>query len=704
MKFKKLLLLPLAALLLAGCNPTPSASETPSEAPTTSTVEVEPVGINISAAGDATTLEIGQTLALTATVLPAGAAQTVTWASSDEAKATVSEAGVVTGVAAGSIFISATSTKNELVTKQYALTIVTPPDPVIEPEDIMISAVGSATSVAVGATLQLGATVLPSGAPQGVTWTSSDVNKASVSPTGLVSGVAVGDVIITATSTEKATVSETYGIAVTEAEVPGQTEDWENMDYSDHADFVNYPHVPADTPFKVKGVVTHVAPVADGKVNYYIQNGAEGYYIYGQDAVAFPVVKGKAYAVGGFYKNFNGTRELVDVEYFVELDEVLDFTVSNVSDKDFSSLDDLAPYHASFIDIDLAVIVSIPNIGASAYTVRAKVNDFELEVRVDPINMVAEEFNDINYKFNNAPVGSSLSMRGIMSAFGYGTPKNQVLIVSAADLVTATLTPNERATVALSTLEILESVVPTVNSIELPLDHEGYDGLTFAWASNKPAIISNAGTVTHPELTTEVVLTATASLEGATKTRDFKLVVFGTDNTKLTVLHTLDLEDAGPANQYGNSTMKGSYDDKVGNVVESGTPLTSWWLHNTLIGGDGNDKRTGEFAMRTQSNADQARSGRIELVDNTYTFNMIEFDSGIYGANRKGMVIHFEISTDDGATWVELDRTFTINHFTLETYRVQFDAAGPVRIALVMEAGTGQRINVDNLKLIQEAR
>lgn len=52
---------------------------------------------------------VGATRQLTVAVTPAGAAQGVTWASSDASKATVSQAGLVTAVAAGAATITATS-------------------------------------------------------------------------------------------------------------------------------------------------------------------------------------------------------------------------------------------------------------------------------------------------------------------------------------------------------------------------------------------------------------------------------------------------------------------------------------------------------------------------------------------------------------------------------------------------------------------
>jgi uncharacterized protein YjdB len=59
------------------------------------------------------------------------------------------------------------------------------------------------TSLAVGANRQLTATVLPSDATdKSGTWTTSDATKATVSSTGLVTGVAAGTATITFTSTD----------------------------------------------------------------------------------------------------------------------------------------------------------------------------------------------------------------------------------------------------------------------------------------------------------------------------------------------------------------------------------------------------------------------------------------------------------------------------------------------------------------------
>lgn len=67
-----------------------------------------PVVTGIGVAPSTASIAVDETIALTATLYPAGAQGTITWASSDSTYASVDDNGVVTGVAAGSATITAT--------------------------------------------------------------------------------------------------------------------------------------------------------------------------------------------------------------------------------------------------------------------------------------------------------------------------------------------------------------------------------------------------------------------------------------------------------------------------------------------------------------------------------------------------------------------------------------------------------------------
>lgn len=699
MKRRKLLLIPLIALLLGGCSDSSSSAVVTSEAPVTSvSEEVTPTGITISGPGS---LAVDESAYFNVTVKPEGAPQSVTWSTSDATKATVTESGEVTGVSEGNVFVIATSTVKAEVTAQVPLVITPKVIVAPDPTEILITSVDDLTTVSVDKTLKLNATVLPVDASQEVNWSSSDETKATVDATGLVTGVALGTVNITATSAVKESVKKVFTLEVVEDAI---TQNWEEMAYSSHADFVNK-NTEDGTPFKVRGVVTYAAPVtAEGTVEYFIQNGTEGYYIYKQDNDLFPVTVGNSYTVGGYFKNYFGTFELVDVEYFVPHDPALTYEVVDISDKDVLSLDIMAEHQASFVEIKAAVVSVLPTNYTKAYNVKVNVGDKEFTLRVDPALMSADEFNAITTLFQGTAPGSAIDVVGVMSAFGYGTPANQMKIVRSTDITAAGMTDKQATEVAAASLEIVESIPLNVNNVTLPTTLEGYEGVTVEWTSSNAALNTETGAVTHPVSTLDLTLTATVKKGTDQTVRSWTVTVFGTNLESLSFLHTLDLEDADPSGSYGCSNTKPKYTVEATNdMVDLGDPVTKWQLKNALIGGDNNDKRTGMYAIRTQSNNDQARSGRIELQDNVYDFNMLEFDAAIYDANRKGMVLMFEVSTDDGVTWTQLEREYTINHFDLVKYRVRTGTTGNVRVAIVLKAGTGQRINIDNIRLIKEA-
>ncbi|SNY42403.1 Bacterial surface proteins containing Ig-like domains [Pseudomonas sp. LAMO17WK12:I6] len=78
-----------------------------------------------------------------------------------------------------------------------------------------VSVAPTTASIAVAATRQLTASALPAEAAQNVTWTSSAPSVATVSSSGLVTGVTAGSATITATSVSDVTKTSTAAITVT---------------------------------------------------------------------------------------------------------------------------------------------------------------------------------------------------------------------------------------------------------------------------------------------------------------------------------------------------------------------------------------------------------------------------------------------------------------------------------------------------------
>lgn len=158
-------------------------------------VTVNPVPVaSIELDQNAPEILLDETLILHATVLPANATdKTVTWSSSDETVATVSETGVVTAVATGTCEITASSGG-----KTATAHLTVSPIPVAE---VLLD--HSVNDITVKESFQLEATVLPENATdKTVTWSSSNEAVATVSD-GYVSGVSVGECIITAQAGRK---------------------------------------------------------------------------------------------------------------------------------------------------------------------------------------------------------------------------------------------------------------------------------------------------------------------------------------------------------------------------------------------------------------------------------------------------------------------------------------------------------------------
>jgi len=152
-----------------------------------------PVSINIVGDDEA---PMGVDIAYTATVSPTHAIQTVTWSVSDTSKATIeAETGVLTGIALGMVEVRATSTVLGTVVGVKQVTVIQS-----MPNTITIS--GDQFLLVGTSSTPYSATIAPSSAEQGVSWSVNNTSIASINATtGVLTTVAAGTVIVTATST-----------------------------------------------------------------------------------------------------------------------------------------------------------------------------------------------------------------------------------------------------------------------------------------------------------------------------------------------------------------------------------------------------------------------------------------------------------------------------------------------------------------------
>src|SRR3989441_545238 len=186
-----------------------SEGQSGTSAITVTNVPVASVTISPTAAG----VTVGATTQLTATPKDANgtalSGRVVTWATSNAAAATVSASGLVTGVAAGSATITATS-EGQSGTSAITGTNVPVASVTVNP---------AAVSLTVGATKDAAGNVLTG---RTVTWSSSNTSVATVSGTGLVTGLTAGTATITATSEG---VASTAATTVTAPTNPGTVTD-----------------------------------------------------------------------------------------------------------------------------------------------------------------------------------------------------------------------------------------------------------------------------------------------------------------------------------------------------------------------------------------------------------------------------------------------------------------------------------------------
>ncbi len=177
--------------------------------------EVAVTGVSLNKTS--TTIDVGNSETLTATVSPSDATdQSLTWATSNSGVATVNN-GVVTAVAAGTATITATSNADNTKSASCTVTVPTPSSDPVAVTGVTLSK--TATSLNVGATETLTATVQPVNATnKAVNWSSDAPTVATVS-NGTITGVSAGTAHITVTTVD-GNFSEQCTVAVSAVPTP----------------------------------------------------------------------------------------------------------------------------------------------------------------------------------------------------------------------------------------------------------------------------------------------------------------------------------------------------------------------------------------------------------------------------------------------------------------------------------------------------
>src|SRR6218665_580558 len=167
----------------------------------------EPIAVDGVAIPSTAIVAVNLTVKLMPTVTPENAAdKSVTWASSDANIVAVADDGTVTGKSPGTADITATSKSNPDKSARCTVTVTAAVDGVTIP---------LTATVEVNLTVKLTPTVTPENATdKSVTWTSSDINIATVADDGTVTGKSPGTAAIKATSKSNSEKSATCTVTV----------------------------------------------------------------------------------------------------------------------------------------------------------------------------------------------------------------------------------------------------------------------------------------------------------------------------------------------------------------------------------------------------------------------------------------------------------------------------------------------------------
>ena len=141
------------------------------------------------------------------------AGEAVTWKSSDKKIATVSRKGVVTGIRAGEVKITAVSKANPRVKKVWKITVTRH-----AVRQITLTASAKVLNLQGVTSATITASASPESAAQSFTWKSSDKKIAKVNGKGVVTAVAEGTAVITATATDGSGKKASVEITVRDGE------------------------------------------------------------------------------------------------------------------------------------------------------------------------------------------------------------------------------------------------------------------------------------------------------------------------------------------------------------------------------------------------------------------------------------------------------------------------------------------------------
>ncbi len=340
-----------------------------------------------------------------------------------------------------------------------------------------------------------------------IAWTSSD--EAVIDPTTGMATLPAEPVTVTLTAT----------ITKGEESLTFTREVWvgtpEKLEISPIADLIAYEGNYDLMLFKVKGVVTG----ATGDRSFTIYDGVDATVIRTPKNVALDF--GFEYTIIGTKSVYNGLIQLQQIEDIAAIKgEAKELeTPILLAEADLKDHETLVLKQAHLVSVNVAEITNIVIDGYSNVTITLKVGTVSIDLRWDSRVAISQEAKD---KLGTFVVGNIVNIVGAPLGWyngpqlGYNDASQIQLDVPETD--------ESKVAAAVAALNLPES---TNESLVLPT--EGVYGTTITWVSSHPEVIANDGTLTLPEANVEVTLTATVTLNEASQTVDFVVLVKVTD-------------------------------------------------------------------------------------------------------------------------------------------------------------------------------
>jgi uncharacterized protein YjdB len=200
--------------------------------------------ITISSSGNQDSIFVGETLQMSALVMPQNATNpSFTWSVTPSGLAQISPNGLLTAIACGRATVKATTNDGSEVSDSLEITIL---NRLVQ--TITVSASDNTDSICTGDTLQMSVLVLPQNATNpSCTWSVTPEGLADISTDGLLVAIAQGIVTVIATADDESGVYGTLDITITEK----TTDAINNLDLEK---IIVYPNPAVNGNFTIEGI------------------------------------------------------------------------------------------------------------------------------------------------------------------------------------------------------------------------------------------------------------------------------------------------------------------------------------------------------------------------------------------------------------------------------------------------------------------